>query len=331
MEIFTRDTLKRLRNEIRAWETSSPSIELRYASLITAGPRNELLASSQPAEIPLSKWEVLRERERMSPPIATGSFRRVGKHGWVDYCFNSNMSEVEWRRFEDWSAAATTAAVEALSGSLIDLEIIPMKVNGWMHVCYRVGWTYPERVDFEVKSGVHIDRPFPADWLVESREGSNLYRPRPRTYDPFSSWSAFDAYERGKVSLQVGRHFSWLSRDVRTCSASVIDALLYRNESRLEAVQPDQADSKPILDTVKRELLFESVVCKKCKKLKSYQFNVLRKFQEAGWETHIYPPEGIRDISQLIKDLNGTLEEGSPVTFGVDGNRIFWSRKAKKA
>jgi hypothetical protein len=91
-----------------------------------------------------------------------------------------------------------------------------------MFICYLLAWDCPNSIEYVVES----------DWFPESvctvtvENGVKVKRLAARERDPFTSHEACDAYERGELRLEKGRHFACLSRDVRFCSASAIEAIL---------------------------------------------------------------------------------------------------------
>ena len=217
------DRLKRLGDEIRNWYESSRDVELRYAALIAVGDTYTSLSSLHSWDMPPSNWEVFPRSKRTSPPIACGSFRRQGKHKGIDYCYYGNISTSEWHEFRAWATDAVTSAV-ATNGT--DFGPIRADFNGWMRVCFRLAWCKPSMVRYSVESDYYAGPPFPPNWRHEEEGRVNIFPPGPREFDPFASFEDFEAYEGGLSLPHEGRHFAWLSRDIRLCSYSAIETLL---------------------------------------------------------------------------------------------------------
>jgi hypothetical protein len=314
-ENHDRGRLERLGDEIREWWRSSPSVELRHASLIAIGKRYESLSSLEAWDNPKSKWAFVPPQKRSSPPIELGTFRRSANHKEIDYCFYGNLTTVEWGRFKDWARQATTAASYVLGKYMARIGPIPADHNGWMRLCFRMAWEFPERVDFLIESGIHIEPPFLPEWIVESPDGRKYLQTRHRDADPFASWQALEAYERGELTLQVGRHSAFLSRDIRVCSANAIDALLALGDP----------PERPAWDKERRELRFGNIICRKYDRSSTRQIPVLEKFENQSWPRSVLSPwSDLEKSKQAIKDINKGLEKNSPIKFGVEGDRLVW-------
>ena len=235
--LTARDRLQSCGIEISEWWRSSPTTELRYASLIPIGDRHAAVSSLRSWEMPPSNWEGFPKRKRTSSPIVCGSFRLPRKRHEIAYCFYGNLSIIEWNRFKDWASDATRAAACFLGLGETELVAIPFDYLGWSYLCYRVAWEFPQQVGYTIESDVALDFPLPTTWPHTVEDGEKVYRSTypgfgSRNFDPFESREAFEAFERGEAVLQDGHHFAYPSGDLRFCSSCAIEAMLAQDESK---------------------------------------------------------------------------------------------------
>jgi hypothetical protein len=130
-------------------------------------------------------------------------------------------------RFEDQAKRLFPAAIEILGPQGLEYRLLPFGMGGWVYLCYCIAWDYPDRMDYEVE--------FEAETDFE-RAGFGIGRPRVEpglftlmcsgTKGPFVDRRAFTSWSESAEHYAEGSFFGRLSKDVRSCSASAVDAIL---------------------------------------------------------------------------------------------------------
>jgi hypothetical protein len=282
----------------------------------TLGDRYTPLGSDRSWDMPPSYWEAFPKSKRTSPPIEWGSFERRWKwnpedyhRNGISYCYYGNINDSEWRHFKDWAAQAMQAALGCSGVGNDELASIHFCHHDWMYICFGMAWEHPDLIRYSVESDYHAGPPFPSSWprVLEAPthpripEGVTIH-PSPREFDPFASLEAFDAYERNQRLPEEGRHYALLSRDIRICSASAIEAIT-------SLASPETAKREkpaPIRDKVTEER--DKWIYERCYDGLTYKNIMLTLAKNtSGWD-RIESPQGIRDRAKAYAKRHGLPE-----------------------
>jgi hypothetical protein len=197
-------TLRSLRDEIsRDYSASTRSI-LHHAMMLSIG---------EPPHDPPEPWKghswpgFTRNNFRLSP-IITDYTSRNAYWRRTQICFFGRIGRTTLKRFSDQAVALIPYAVEVVSAVGRDFRPLPYALDGRIYFCYCMAWEYDNMVTYKIKNYELFAN------HVTIRISS------------FFSMNTFEQWQRREVEVADGLFFAMLSRDVRSCTVSAIDALL---------------------------------------------------------------------------------------------------------
>jgi hypothetical protein len=243
----------------------------------------------------------------------------------IGFCFSSDREPChEVTRYVQQSNAVLDLAWQrslGIWGGRRSMALIDPAFE-WPLLCMILAWERPDLVTYKCKAGLYVpEGPEDGEDVPDGPEdGEEAYRMPPgHRKHPLSDRFAFEAWRDGTLRPSRGNYYSYLSRDIRICTVSAIDAVLVMGET----------PAKPVWDRVSRELRFGGSVCRKYLKTAPNQFEILDAFQRADWPDTVPDPwRRPETLSQTIKDLNEGMDPNSPIVFGVENTCARWSRSS---
>jgi hypothetical protein len=242
-------TLKSLRDEIYQGHVAGATSVLGHAMMIVVG---EKLSEQEK----LSSW---KGHDRVDRDLSIYPIRRLMNFG-LDECYFGDASDASIRRFKDQSEAAVFSALEALASRGRDYRPLPYGVEGWPHLCYCLAWDLSDRVGYKVIN----DSVFNSVCLG--------------TAGPFFDRKAFQSWCQPGTEHPDGLFFAKLSRDIRICSVSAIDAIL-----KLVA-EPEPLSTRPRSFEPARDARDDWVHVKYCAGIPLKKIEMDLRIQDSSWE-----------------------------------------------
>lgn len=242
-----RDRLRSLRDEVYGCYTSSPSTEIRHAMLIIIG---KSLSSKELDE----RWERFTKSNFLPPPLSRGSFRRDVKWKHVENCLFGEIGDREFSRFKSTALEILPTTVDYLAEHGFDYSPIPHGFIGLLYLLYCMAWDHPSRVAYSVKYYNYFDE------LVTDENS------------PFERRESFEAWEMGRLDPRQGLYFSSLSKDIRSCTASAVDAMLSLEEQNSNTLDSEINNLSECEEHILEALADKTLVGREIAKLAGYSY-----------------------------------------------------------
>ncbi|MFO0957084.1 MAG: hypothetical protein U0800_06405 [Isosphaeraceae bacterium] len=245
-------------------------------------------------------------------------------------CFHSDTEdEAELNRFLEQSDAILQLAGPHLPG-----PHLPGIVTGgplaalhevgfqWPFLCMAIAWVDPGSLTYW--NIINYDSLSLLDYA--NLRGNEDYRAAIEAGDillninPLADLRTFEAWSDRQLEMAPNDYFCTLSRDVRICSVSAIDALL---------AIPNLDSVLPHWDRGLRELRYRGVLCRKYGQKAPNQFTILDNFQRLGWPDSIPDPwRRPETLSITVKDMNRHLNTNCPMSFFIENNQVRWAGRS---